>query len=120
MNAAPSPLGVAVVAATPPVTNLATRPDLAVPPNGWPRSAQLALAALLGLAAGLLFWYAFSVQRWGSRPTEIDANAVSFTRLDLNRADHAQLLQLPGVGENLARRIEAYRMEHHGFRDVEA
>jgi competence ComEA-like helix-hairpin-helix protein len=41
------------------------------------------------------------------------------TKLDLNHADHVQLMQLPGVGESLARNIEAYRTEHHGFRDVD-
>jgi competence protein ComEA len=59
------------------------------------------------------------MQRWGSRPTDLDTSATLLTKLDLNRADHVQLLQLPGVGENLARRIETYRMEHHGFRDVD-
>jgi competence protein ComEA len=40
-------------------------------------------------------------------------------RVNLNTATHAELLQLPGVGENMARRIEAYREEHDGFRNVE-
>jgi competence ComEA-like helix-hairpin-helix protein len=119
MNAAPPPLSVAAAPVPLPATNVLTRAEPAAPASGWPRSAQIALAALLGLAAGLLAWYAYGVQRWGSRPTDLDSPPASFLRLDLNRADHAQLLQLPGVGENLARRIEAYRAEHHGFRDVE-
>jgi competence protein ComEA len=41
------------------------------------------------------------------------------TKLDLNHADHVQLMQLPGVGDSLARNIEVYRTEHHGFRDVD-
>jgi competence protein ComEA len=118
MNAAPPPLGVAAAPA-PPTTNLLNRPEPAAISTGWPRSAQLALAVLLGLAAGLLAWHGYDMQRWGSRPTDLDTSRAPFTRLDLNRADHAQLLQLPGVGDSLARRIGAYRAEHHGFRDVE-
>jgi competence protein ComEA len=41
------------------------------------------------------------------------------SRIDLNRADRAELLQLPGVGPNLAERIETYRREHGGFRSVD-
>jgi competence protein ComEA len=120
MNAAPPPLGVTVAAAPPqPATNLPPQPAPAAAPVAWPRSAQIALAALLALATGLLAWHALSMQRWGSRPTDLDTSATLLTKLDLNRADHVQLLQLPGVGENLARRIETYRMEHHGFRDVD-
>jgi competence protein ComEA len=39
--------------------------------------------------------------------------------VDLNRAERAELLQLPGVGESLANRIENYRREHGGFRSVD-
>jgi competence protein ComEA len=40
-------------------------------------------------------------------------------RVDLNRAGRAELLQLPGVGDSLATRIESYRREHGGFRTVD-
>jgi competence ComEA-like helix-hairpin-helix protein len=116
MSAAPPPLSVATAPAAPPATSFIHRPE---PAAGWPRSAQLALAALLGLATGLLAWHVCSMQRWGSRPTDLDTSPRSFLRLDLNRADRAQLLQLPGVGDSLARRIEAYRAEHHGFHAVD-
>jgi competence protein ComEA len=39
--------------------------------------------------------------------------------VDLNRADRAQLLQLPGVGESLAQRIKEYRDDHNGFRRID-
>jgi competence protein ComEA len=84
----------------------------------WPRSAQGATAALLALALGLLGWHTWSAQRWGSRPTELDVNAAA-GRIDLNHADHAQLLQLPGVGGRTAERIEDYRLTHNGFHNVE-
>jgi len=117
MKAAPPPLGVAAATAKPQAAIATTPPE----PNGlfaaWPRSAQIALASLLVLAFGLLACHAYGMTRWGSRPTELDV--ATLLRLDLNRADHVQLLQLPGVGENLSRRIEAYRTAHHGFRNVD-
>ncbi len=114
MNAGPSNLGVAAAPAPPSAATNLTQPE----PACWPRSAQVALAALLGLALGLLAWYGYGTLRLASRPTDLDT-PPQFTRLDLNRADHAQLIQMPNVGDNLARRIEAYRTEHHGFRDVD-
>jgi competence protein ComEA len=74
---------------------------------------------LLLLALGLLGWYVYGAQGWGARPTTLEPDAVLTYRVDLNRADRAQLLQLPGVGENLAQRIEDYRAEHNGFRRIE-
>jgi competence protein ComEA len=49
----------------------------------------------------------------------LEHEASPKTRLDLNRADHVQLMQLPGVGEAMATRIEEYRDEHHGFHSVD-
>jgi competence ComEA-like helix-hairpin-helix protein len=118
MKAAPPLLGVATAPAKPPpATQL--QPEPGALSAGWPRSAQVALALLLGLAAGLLAWHVYGMQTWGSRPTELDASATPILKFDLNRADRAQLLQLPGVGDSLARRILAYRTAHNGFRDVE-
>jgi competence protein ComEA len=71
------------------------------------------------LAVGLLAWHVYGTQRWSCRPAALEVDALQTPSLDLNQADHAQLLQLPGVGENLARRIEAYRTQHQGFRDVD-
>jgi competence protein ComEA len=130
MDTAPSPLGVAAETPAPPpawpeparLAPAKDTPNVTLPPGeppGWPRSAQCSTALLLALALGLLGWHVVSAQRWGARPTTLEADAVATSRLDLNKADRAQLLQLPGVGEALARRIEAYRQEHHGFRTVE-
>lgn len=80
----------------------------------WPRSAQLVTSFLLGLATALLALNFLQASRWWARPSEMQARSLGY-RIDLNDASHAELLQLPGVGESLARRIEAGRP----FRRVE-
>lgn len=40
-------------------------------------------------------------------------------RVDINNATKAQLMELPGIGETLADRILAYRMEHGDFNCVD-
>jgi comEA protein len=74
----------------------------------WPRSAQLTTAFLLGLAIALLGLNLLQSSRGWTRPAELRYRAVEY-RIDLNEAPHAELLQLPGVGEHLARRIETQR-----------
>jgi competence protein ComEA len=67
---------------------------------------------LLGVnAAGYL--------RTGTRPAELERGKGLTFRVDLNQASHAELLLLPRVGENLAKRIEAYRKAKGGFRSVD-
>jgi competence protein ComEA len=83
----------------------------------WPRSAQLTTAFLLGVTLSLLVVQGWGYFRWGSRPSELDRSAQLSYRIDLNRADRAELLQLPRVGDSLAGRIEAYRREQGGFRN---
>ncbi len=129
MEAAPAPVGVAVASPTPP-QQWPAESRWIEPPNdvsvrlpaepvpAWSRSAQGAAGLFLALALLLLGWHAWTAQRANCRPTALAVDALA-PSLDLNQADHAQLLQLPGVGENLARRIVSYRAEHHGFRAVE-
>jgi competence protein ComEA len=130
MDAAPSPVGVAAVSPAPspewPEAKRWTAPtgDLSVrlpdtPASAWSRPAQGTAALMLLLSLLLLAWHTYAAQRWNCRPATLEPAADDPPFVELNQADHAQLLQLPGVGENLARRIEAYRAEHHGFRDVE-
>lgn len=130
MEAASSPVGVAAAAPVP-LPEWPQEPrwvsspgDLSVrlpaePAPAWSRSAQGAAALFLLLALFLLGWHAWSVQRWNCRPAILEADALFSPSIDLNQADRAQLLQLPHVGESLARRIEAYRSEHHGFHEVD-
>jgi competence protein ComEA len=100
---------------------LAAPPSVALPPAPpvWTRQAQVATAVTLAAALGLLGWHAWSSQRRACRPTVAAADAVRESRLNLNRADRAALLQLPGVGPELARRIDEYRREHGSFRSVD-
>src|SRR5438132_6040430 len=91
------------------------------PPSGadvlvaWPRTAQWAMAILLVLAILLIALSSLGSMRWGTRPTRLEREAASAGRVDLNRADRAQLLQLPDVGESLAQNIEDYRRAHGPF-----
>ena len=84
------------------------------PAGAWPRSAQLTTAFLLGVVLTLLCVHVVSGLRFGTRPADV----IPY-RIDLNRATRAELMQLPGVGEAPAARLEDYRREHDGFRNVE-
>jgi competence protein ComEA len=84
-----------------------------------PAAIQLAIAFLLGVAATALAIQAAAYSRWGCRPTELDIAAVQDQRFDLNTSDTAQLLQLPGIGEKLAARIRASRLEEGRYQGVE-
>ncbi len=73
-------------------------------------SAVLALL-LVGLAR---FWFGqplVDIDDVPSRPTGF--------RIDVNQAEWAELSQLPGVGETLAKRIVAHRQRHGPFTSVE-
>src|SRR6266542_119769 len=65
----------------------------------WPRTAQWTMAVLLVLATLLIALSSLGSMRWGARPTRLEREAASAGRVDLNRADRAQLLQLPDIGE---------------------
>jgi competence protein ComEA len=100
-----------------PVANLPL-PEKPRPVPAWPRSAQIATVFLLGVATTLLAVHGCRGLRWGSRPTELERAAFAPYQIDLNRADRAELLQVPGLGPSLAQRILDYRSEHGAFQSV--
>jgi competence protein ComEA len=71
------------------------------------------------MTTALLTVHCYGRLRWSSRPTELERGTSLGYRVDLNRAERAELLQLPGVGENLAARIEEHRREKGPFRSVD-
>ncbi len=82
---------------------------------GTPQSAQLALGVFLGLMLGLLLFRGYGA--WlGARPTE---PAPAAALIDLNRADPAELEQVPGIGSGLAKQIVDHRQQNGAFRSVE-
>ena len=129
MDATNALAGVSVVSVVSPPA--AAEPQWIAPPNAtsvrlssdpapsWPRSAQLTAVLLLSLALLLMGWHAWSSQRGSCRPSTLESDILDTPNLDLNQADRAQLLQLPGVGDNLAGRIVVYREQHRGFHDVD-
>jgi competence protein ComEA len=86
--------------------------------TAWPKAAQLATAFLFGAAGALLSVHAWGFSRWGARPAELETPSAAY-RIDLNAASKAELLQMPGVGESLAERIDSYRREYGAFRQVD-
>jgi competence protein ComEA len=91
----------------------ATVPEKAPLLATWPRSAQWATAFLLGVVVTLLVVHILSMS--GGRPADLHPAY----RVDLNTADVAELQQLPGIGPNLARRIDEHRRIHGDFRSVD-
>jgi competence protein ComEA len=114
--------GISSAPAAPAGSSAPSLPLPAVPdvklPAAWPVAAQRATAGLLALAIVLIGWRAFTASRWSARPTTLEADGAAF-RVDLNHADHARLLQLPGVGEALATRIEESRDQLGEFKAVD-
>jgi competence ComEA-like helix-hairpin-helix protein len=85
----------------------------------WPRTAQWAMAFVLGGAVLFMAAHLVLGRLGDARPTQLDRDAMPTTTVDLNRADRAQLRQLPEIGEGLAARIEEYRRVRGGFRSVD-
>ena len=80
------------------------------------RPHQFAAIALLIVIAVLIGWRWCS-DRYGTRPTERQPFAEH--RIDLNRATRSELVQIPGVGTQLADRIVLHRETHGKFGRVE-
>jgi competence protein ComEA len=83
------------------------------------RHAQATLAAFVLVLVGLLVFRTYS-PRTSARPTEERPAVPSASRpVDLNTADRAELLQLPGVGPTVADAILAHRADRGRFDTVD-
>jgi competence protein ComEA len=92
-------------------------PPPAVSPSQ--RHAQTALAAFVLVLVGLLVFRTYA-PRTSARPTEDLPAIPSASRpVDLNTADRAELLQLPGVGPTVADAILAHRADRGRFDTVD-
>src|SRR4051794_30017562 len=89
------------------------------PNPAWSRVVQIAAAFLLGVALTLFLVHVYLAQRWSTRPVELKPPEPSARRIDLNRADRTQLLQVPNIGPALAERIVKHREENGDFRSVD-
>lgn len=68
--------------------------------------------ALIGLGTN----YFLKVRR---QPYLLSCFDKNLGKLELNEADAAGLMKLPGIGETLANRILEYRLQNAGFREIE-
>ena len=91
--------------------------------EGCPGGEGWLIAAVLGLALALsLFSYLYGLPR---AETVFPVHDVPYEEIrlaamaDINSADAEKLACLPGIGEELAARIIAYRQEKGGFAAVE-
>jgi competence ComEA-like helix-hairpin-helix protein len=91
----------------------------AVSASGWSRAAQLAATFFLGVAAGFLGLAGYQSLDWRARGSSLEEGVAREYRIDLNSADRAELLQLPGVGQSLVDRIERYRADGGRFEQVD-
>ena len=90
-------------------------------PFGMRRGDQRVLGLLVCVILVLAAVRWAQLSGWGLRPVEIDrlpARQYEY-RLDLNRATWVEWMQLPGIGETLARRIVAHREQHGPFQSVD-
>jgi competence ComEA-like helix-hairpin-helix protein len=90
-----------------------------MPGSAWSRGVQIAAAFLLGVALTLFFGHVYLSTHWSTRPTELKPPEPSARRIDLNRADKTQLLQVPNIGPALAERIVKHREENGDFHSVD-
>jgi len=83
------------------------------------RAEQAAVASLVVVALAAMVNWRLSQGGWQGRLVEIDRAEplVAQFEVDINSADWPELIQLPGIGETLARRIVASRETDGPFAD---
>lgn len=83
------------------------------------RADQAAVAVMLLVALGATIGWWVSQGGWQGRLIEVErapSRTASF-QVDINQADWPELIQLPGIGETLARRIVESRQTDGPFVD---
>lgn len=85
----------------------------------WADQTAVAALVLLGLAATALWWVRHGGWRGGLIEVEqVEPLSAEF-HIDINSADWPEIMQLPYIGETLARRIVEYRQQHGPFKTLE-
>ena len=82
------------------------------------RSGERVLV-LFAVVAGLLLAVTAYSPRFTSRPSAFQPGEAIAYRVDLNRADRAELMQVPGIGPGKADAIVAHRNAVGGFGKIE-
>ncbi len=82
---------------------------------------RLLLLVLGTLCLALSVWHWGQLSGWGMQPVEVNRlpERIYDYRIDINRATWVELMQLPGVGDTLAKRILEYRVEHGPFQNID-
>jgi competence protein ComEA len=78
--------------------------------------AVAAASALILLAA---VWWRHGAHRGAMIDIDRAPPLVAKFQVDVNKADWPELIQLPGVGQTLARRLIAERQQHGAFREFD-
>ncbi len=87
--------------------------------SAWPRPIQYASLMLSGFFLAILLLRGQAFFSNTTRPLEVDSDLPLRFRIDLNEADRATLLQVPGVGEKMAGRIIDYREANGPFQNLQ-
>ncbi len=82
-----------------------------------PERSVLIVLAMIFLF-GLVGHYLLKMRFFSNAFNVLDSDKI-FPRLDLNRVAYEDLLPLPGIGPQMARRIIAYREENGPFAAIE-
>jgi competence protein ComEA len=100
----------------------AEKPSESSPPNAPLRRADqvaIALLALFAIVSISAYW--LSQAKLRGRLIDIDraARPTAAFQVDINKAEWSEFIQLPGLGETLAKRIVAFRSAHGRFTSVD-
>src|SRR5262249_44913471 len=84
------------------------QPTVPAPPvRTWPQCVQKSLSVMI--LAGIVAFLTHAILHGNVQRPVADSGELPLTRIDLNAASRAELRMLPGVGDEMAKRIEAYR-----------